>query len=265
LDENKEQTSDIRELRAGTDRLERNLGVANENIVCTLSSLGRISDRSVPPNRVIPEKREWFVVLDFNRSIYCVIRGQEQYSQDLISKHRRQYPNLRVVVQFTDHPNARELWNVIKRRLMTNRLIRLMSVTTFCLTEITEEEFVETVRTCESEKRKEHEEMWERVVYVDQDEEDTEVKEGMNHPLQQEETKTEVKSDEEEVQAVVLTVPQPQQEPAPQPRVTADTLLLLTIPELKALCRQNSWRGWSQLRKVPLVNFIINQSQTENQ
>ncbi len=40
--------------------------------------------------------------------------------------------------------------------------------------------------------------------------------------------------------------------------VTSRDLLQMTLPELKNVCRENNLKGWSKLKKVDLVNFIIN-------
>jgi len=177
-----------------------------------------------------------------------------------------------VVIQFNDHPNARELWNTIKLRLRRDNNIFLSNKgCRFSLNNITEYQFIETVRECDTEKRKEYEETWGRVVSAnDQDDDEDEVKEGYQpvHPIREEvkevpqpPIQTEVNQpiqEEEEVKEVPPPVPQPQ-----QPQVTASALLLLTIPELKAMCRQNNWRGWSRLRKIELVEFIVREASKE--
>jgi hypothetical protein len=228
------QSDDIQTLVAGSNRLEKNLGVANENIVSTLRTLGRVSDRAVPLDRVLPSKKESFTVLDFNDprlSVpYCVIRAQEVSTRNTVAAKRKQYPNLRVVVQYADHPNARELWNAVKMRIRGQ--IVVFPNNTFCLENIGEDRFVEVVQSIDAEKRKEHKDMLVSIT-ADADEEEEEIKEEYSD--------NETKEEEPSV-------------------VTAVSLLFLTLRDLKEMCRQHGWKGWSKLNKPELAEFIVTSS-----
>jgi hypothetical protein len=213
--------------------LEKNFGVANENIVSTLRTLGKVSDRSVPIDRVLPGKKECLVVLHLNDPSlslpYCVVRGQQTYTDALLSKKRREYPNVRVVLEYSDHPNAIELWNAIKATL-GKRLLFFANTNTFSINSITEEKFVEIVNECDVEKRREHDDMLEKIVVsADEDRE-------------QEPDRDEDREEEQEERSV-----------------TPASLLLLTVRELKQICRNNHLKGWSQLRKLELVECIVSQ------
>jgi hypothetical protein len=247
--EMKKQSEEIHLLLEGSNRLERNLDVANENIVCALVTSGRVSERSVPLDRILPSKKECFVVLDLNKPglqlPYCVIRGQDAYAQAcIIARKRRQYPELRMVLQLVDHPNSVELWNAVKTRMGGNMLF-FPKTNRFRLENVTEEEFVEAVHSCDAEKRKLHQEMLD-VIMVDEDtEEETEIKAV-------EYRREDASSAEEDVQAV-------EEEPVQESVrvVTAASLMRLKLQELKEMCRQNRWRGWSKLNKPELVEFIV--------
>lgn len=240
------QSEQIDKQLEGTDRLEKNLGVANENIVCTLRTLGRVSNRMVPLHRVVPTKRECFTVLNYNDPSllvpYYVIRGQEPYTQARISQKKRQYPQLQVIVQLNDHPNTVELWNAVKARLGRD-ITFFANTNTFGLENIGEAEFVRIVQGCDMEKRREHQEMLDKLA--------SESEELVEHVCEEEKEEP-VREEEREEPAQEETV---REEPIRV--VTADSLLLLTMPKLKEMCRENGWKGWSKLRKLEIVEFIL--------
>jgi hypothetical protein len=54
----------------------------------------------------------------------------------------------------------------------------------------------------------------------------------------------------------ITSVDDDEEEEPKEKRVTAVSLMLLTVKELKEICRQNDLKGWSKLRKLELVEFI---------
>jgi hypothetical protein len=247
-EEMKKQSEEIHLLLEGSNRLERNLDVANENIVCALVTSGRVSERSVPLDRVAPSKKEQFVVIDLNKPglqlPYCVIRGQDAYAQACITRKRRLYPELRMVVQLVDHPNSVELWNAVKIRMGGNMLF-FPKTNRFRLENVTEKEFVEAVHSCDAEKRRLHQEMLDVIMVEEDIEEEKEMKAIEEEDASSVEEEKEIFVEEEEpVQESVCVV-------------TAASLMRLKLQELKEMCRQNRWRGWSKLNKPELVEFIV--------
>jgi hypothetical protein len=246
------QSEEIHLLLEGSNRLERNLDVANENIVVALVTSGRVSERSVPLDRVAPSKKEQFVVLDLNKPglqlPYCVIRGQDAYAQACITRKRRLYPGLRTVVQLVDHPNSVELWNAVKTR-MGGDMLFFPKTNRFRLENVTEKEFVAAVHSCDAEKRRLHQEMLDVIMVEEDIEEDVQAVEdrGEDASLEEEPVEEEKEifvEEEEPVQESVCVV-------------TAASLMRLKLQELKEMCRQNRWRGWSKLNKPELVEFIV--------
>jgi hypothetical protein len=258
------QSEEINLLLEGSNRLERNLDVANENIVCALVTSGRVSERSVPLDRVAPSKKEQFVVIDLNKPglqlPYCVIRGQDAYAQACITRKRRLYPELRMVVQLVDHPNSVELWNAVKTR-MGGDMLFFPKTNRFRLENVTEEEFVEAVYSCDAEKRRLHQEMLDVIMVEEDIEEEKEMKaveyRGEDASLEEEPVEEDIQATEEE--PVEEDIQATEEEPVEESVrvVTAASLMRLKLQELKEMCRQNRWRGWSKLNKPNLVEFIV--------
>lgn len=221
-----QQSKDTKLLLTGVSDLKRNVEVANENTVCVLNTLEGVSERVVPPNRVDQTKKESFTVLHMNDPAlevpYYVIRAQGNSTRNAIARKRKLSPNLRVVVKLDDHPNSVELWNAIKTRLGSN-MVFVPKTNMFSLWRMTEEEFVQAVNECDTEKRREYEDVKD---FVEDD------------VAREEELKEEEASD-----------------------VPWEYLMqTFKLPELKAMCRKNKWKGWSQLRKPELARFIVTAS-----
>lgn len=117
-----------------------------------------------------------------------------------------------------------ELCNAIKTRLSNNMLF-VPKTNMFSLEGITEEEFIQAVNECDTEKRQEYE--------------------GVKEYLSEEiaDTPQQVFMDEVEETPVEST--------------WEYLMQTFKLPELKAMCRENKWKGWSQLRKPDLARFIV--------
>jgi hypothetical protein len=54
-----------------------------------------------------------------------------------------------------------------------------------------------------------------------------------------------------------IAMPEEEQSTTTQPIVTAASLMFLKMQELKEICRQHGLKGWSHMKKVELVEFIV--------
>ena len=96
-----------------SDRVE----VANENIIETLDNLGAISNQRVPVNRQPSSEREELLLFHAEGNTYKVVRAQKRSVATALRDQKKKYPFLRVLFRFESRPNAKELWNAIKKRL----------------------------------------------------------------------------------------------------------------------------------------------------
>lgn len=99
------------------DKMDHRLAVANENIIETLDNLGVVSNERVPIPRMAPAEREQIVLLNTDGTNYKVIRAQRRAVRTAVRRQQDEFPNLRTVITLDSRPNARELWNAIRKRL----------------------------------------------------------------------------------------------------------------------------------------------------
>jgi hypothetical protein len=169
-----------------------------------------------------------------------------------------------MVVQLVDHPNSVELWNAVKTQ-MGGDMLFFPKTNRFRLENVTEKKFVEAVHSCDAEKRRLHQEMLDVIMVEEDIEEEEEVQDrGEDASSAEEEVQDwgeDASSAEEDVQPVeeeeeiFVEEEEPVQESVCV--VTAASLMRLKLQELKEMCRQNRWRGWSKLNKPELVEFIV--------
>ena len=235
ISNNNELLTELRGARAQISQMDERLKIANENIIETLDTLGVVSNKQVPLERVKRPLLEEFVLVHTDKRNYQVIRTQKRATSTSLRRIRQQYPKAKIIVRMESRPNSKELWNAIKEKLIevgcstTKNDIeltedvsedRLLDI----IRQINNEKFNILIQTRDSIKR----------TYLSEEEEET-----------GDETKDETASDSDT-------------EEDANPRMTANQLLLKSKPDLMEIARATGKRGYSKLKKVELVNWILN-------
>jgi len=203
----------------------RMLQAMNENVIESVSALHKVSDKSVPFERLPNQLTEQLVILHIGDEDYEAIRAQSKYVQNKIRTTCRENPGARVVTQMQLRPNSRELWIAVRSELESADI--QVRGTRFTMTRDREPWLINTLNKCNSEKYTEL----------------LETKENIGDRIQE---ASEMKEEPRE------------EEPEPEQRqIGSRDLLALTMPQLKEMCRTQNLRGWSKLKKVDLVNFIL--------
>jgi uncharacterized protein YoxC len=213
--------------------LNDKLDVANENIAATLYSLNDVSGRSVPAGRIAEAKQEHLAIICLGTEAklnYSVIRAQKYSKNSTIKRKLADNPNARVIMDVRCVPNSRELWTAISNKC--GRKITKIG-NNFGLNGLTEEQFLQTAIKCNIEKYQEYNQVYENVT--------DEVAMVTDEPDQSEE-----KGGAPEAE-----------EPIEIEDLTEVNLVVMSVPDLKDVCRAYALRGWSKLRKVGLVAFIL--------
>lgn len=233
--DNKKLLAELRGARAQISQMDERLKIANENIIETLDTLGVVSNKQVPLERVKRPLLEEFVLVHIEKRNYQVIRTQKRATSTSLRRIKQQYPKAKIIVRIESRPNSKELWNAIKEKLIevgcstTKNDIeltedvsedRLLDI----IRQINNEKFNMLIQTRDSIKK----------TYLSEEEEET-----------GDETKDETASDSDT-------------EEDANPRMTANQLLLKSKPDLMEIARATGKRGYSKLKKVELVNWILN-------
>ena len=201
---------------------KRLLTVMNENVIESVAALHHVSDKSVPLERLPASLTEKLVIVNTEGQDYEVIRAQSKYVQSKIRSIRRAFRQSSVVVQMDLRPNSRELW-IAARAAIEEAGIEVRG-TKFTMPNERETWLIDTLNRCNQEK------------YAELLETKESIGDRING-LEQVDEKTE-----------------PQEPEAP---LDARRLLAQPVADLKDICRQAAWRGWSKLNKASLVEFII--------
>lgn len=212
------QTREIQSQTRIINQQNKMLEAMNENVIEAVNTLHHVSDKSVPIERLSENLCEQFVIVHIGDNNYVCIRAQTKYVREKIDRLGSDNV-IRIVVQLTLRPNSRELWIAIRPKL---------------------EEAGITVRGCKFEMELDREDWLISVINECNREKYNELIETKENVV---ERITEASEDEDvEEQAV---------------GVDSRFLLKKTLAELKQLCRDKEWRGWSKLNKPALVNFIL--------
>jgi KilA-N domain len=221
------------------DVANRKLDVSNENVVSVLDTLHDVSVLQVPQGRVPASMYDYLVVIRTPENSYRAITCQHRNLMSALRKHAINGNLPFQVYREGPHPNANEGWNAVRKQMERDGLIRCRGKE-FQLVNCTEQRLVRMLQ--EAKKRRLQEYQIEKDV-VSSDEEarvEARVEAGVAVPVALQEEK-------EEEKPVAVEV------------VTGDRtkLRLMTIPELKAICKENKWKGYSsRTRKEDLISFI---------
>jgi septum formation inhibitor MinC len=237
-------------------KMDRSLKVANENIIETLDTLGAVSNKQVPFERVEANLREQFVVTRIDPQKYRVIRTQARATNTAFRKIKTEYPHAHVVLKMDSRPNSKELWNAIKQQLKEAGCA--VTVNDITLGPVaTEETMLRIIQQCNNEKFDSFITARDKARRSDVPEEPREEEERSEEVRSEEVRSEEVRSEEAE---------EPREEPSTEEdepsdaeaQPTAQELLLKTKPELLEMARQTGRKKFSKLNKVDLVNWLLN-------
>jgi hypothetical protein len=225
------------------DKLSVQLRVANENIIESLDNLGVVSNKQVPLERTNPTLLEDLVLLHLEAKRFQVVRTQRRATSKALKRIRNQFPTARIVMRMESRPNSKELWNAIKEKLI--RIGCKATINEFELEgDMTEDKLIELIRETNNEKFKIFSSTRDTIRETLLSDEDiggqTGETEGETEEDSGEETDNSTDKDKVSNEAVMAT-----------------QLLLKTRSELIEIARASGRRGFSKLKKVELVNWIV--------
>lgn len=118
LAKNEQILSELKEASCTIKRMDYRLEVANENIIETLDTLHVVSNERVPIPRMAEKEKEQLILLHIEGELYKAVRAQKRSVNKMIAVQQQKYDRaVTIVARFDSRPNAKELWNAIKRRL----------------------------------------------------------------------------------------------------------------------------------------------------
>jgi KilA-N domain/Protein of unknown function (DUF3627) len=238
----------VETLDTRVETLDTRLTVANENIIETLDTLGAVSNKQVPFERIDPNLREQFVVMWIGESKYRVIRTQRRCTLSAYRKIKAEFTDARVVLKMDSRPNSKELWNAIKLQL--KEVGCKVTVNDVTLGPATEERMLQIIQKCNNEK-------FDSFISARTKAREAEEKRCADT--------RDINTEGEEQESVAVDpvadeVAENEDEEAEaeeEQKETAQTLLMRTRPQLLELARQTGRKGFSKLKKVDLVIWLL--------